>query len=154
MREEASAVLMKTTRRPVRSMGWNQAFLQYLLAALSVSIPTGFFAYAAIDTGMTLVGGPASAIQKIYAQIPGSAPGTGSRQGTTHIVRISAVWYQEARYIRSEWDCRRHFFSGSSFRVCFVTPIRYWLRFRKTCTRCSGVTPLQLGLLSCPQLRW
>lgn len=47
----------------------------------SVSIPTGTSSYSAIDTGTTLVGGPASAIQSIFAQIPGSAPGTGSWEG-------------------------------------------------------------------------
>ncbi|EGN95223.1 hypothetical protein SERLA73DRAFT_187569 [Serpula lacrymans var. lacrymans S7.3] len=47
----------------------------------SVSIPTGSASYSAIDTGTTLVGGPSSAIQSIFAQIPGSAPGTGSWQG-------------------------------------------------------------------------
>ncbi|KAL4078971.1 aspartic peptidase domain-containing protein, partial [Scleroderma yunnanense] len=47
----------------------------------SITIPTGSSAYAAIDTGTTLVGGPSSAIQNIYAQIPGSAAGTGSWQG-------------------------------------------------------------------------
>ena len=60
--------------------GLESGVLPVCLAALtvqgkSVSIPTGFFAYAAIDTGMTFVGGPASAIQNIYAQIPGSAVG-------------------------------------------------------------------------------
>lgn len=32
---------------------------------------------AAIDTGTTLVGGPSSIISAMYAQIPGSQPGTG-----------------------------------------------------------------------------
>ena len=33
---------------------------------------------AAIDTGTTLVGGPAALIARIFAAIPGSAPGTGN----------------------------------------------------------------------------
>lgn len=33
---------------------------------------------AAIDTGTTLVGGPPNVIQSMFAQIPGSQPGTGS----------------------------------------------------------------------------
>ncbi|KAK7466332.1 hypothetical protein VKT23_005058 [Stygiomarasmius scandens] len=37
--------------------------------------------YAAIDTGTTLVGGPADVISEIYAQIDGSSPGTGSYEG-------------------------------------------------------------------------
>jgi len=44
----------------------------------SVNLPTGTASYSAIDTGTTLVGGPSSAIQAIFAQIPGSAPGTGN----------------------------------------------------------------------------
>ncbi|KAI6108840.1 aspartic peptidase domain-containing protein, partial [Pisolithus croceorrhizus] len=47
----------------------------------NVALPTGSSAYAAIDTGTTLVGGPSSAIQNIFAQIPGSQPGTGSWAG-------------------------------------------------------------------------
>ncbi|KAG2125045.1 aspartic peptidase domain-containing protein [Suillus clintonianus] len=47
----------------------------------SVSIPTGSSSYSAIDTGTTLVGGPSSVIQNIFAQIPGSQPGTGNWQG-------------------------------------------------------------------------
>jgi len=46
----------------------------------SVTLPTGTESYSAIDTGTTLVGGPASAIQNIFAQIPGSNPGTGDFQ--------------------------------------------------------------------------
>jgi cathepsin D len=47
----------------------------------AVTLPTGTDSYSAIDTGTTLVGGPTSAIQAIYAQIPGSAPGTGNYEG-------------------------------------------------------------------------
>lgn len=47
----------------------------------NVQIPTGSSANAAIDTGTTLVGGPSSAIQAIFAQIPGSQPGTGNWEG-------------------------------------------------------------------------
>jgi len=36
--------------------------------------------FSAIDTGTTLVGGPPDIIQGIFAQIPGSAPGTGNYQ--------------------------------------------------------------------------
>ncbi|KAI6126192.1 hypothetical protein EDD16DRAFT_1516966, partial [Pisolithus croceorrhizus] len=50
-------------------------------ARKNVALPTGSSAYAAIDTGTTLVGGPSSAIQNIFAQIPGSQPGTGSWAG-------------------------------------------------------------------------
>lgn len=47
----------------------------------SVSLPGGSASYAIIDTGTTLVAGPASGIAAIYAQIPGSFPGTGKWQG-------------------------------------------------------------------------
>lgn len=47
----------------------------------SVTLPTGTDSYSAIDTGTTLVGGPTAAIQALYAQIPGSAPGTGNYEG-------------------------------------------------------------------------
>ena len=43
----------------------------------TISLPSGSASYAAIDTGTTLVAGPASGIAAIYAQIPGSSPGTG-----------------------------------------------------------------------------
>ncbi|KAH0836320.1 acid protease [Lanmaoa asiatica] len=47
----------------------------------SISLPNGSASYAAIDTGTTLVAGPASGIAAIYAQIPGSTPGTGQWEG-------------------------------------------------------------------------
>lgn len=47
----------------------------------SVTLPTGSSSYSAIDTGTTLVGGPSDAIAAIFAQIPGSAPGTGQYEG-------------------------------------------------------------------------
>jgi len=62
----------------------------------SVSLGTGQDAYAAIDTGTTLVGGPPDQIALIYAQIPGSSPATGRYDGyyqypcdTTVVVTIS-----------------------------------------------------------------
>jgi hypothetical protein len=47
----------------------------------NVAIPTGPASFSAIDTGTTLVGGPKDAIAAIYAQIPGSQPGTGNSEG-------------------------------------------------------------------------
>jgi len=46
----------------------------------SVSLPSGQRSYAAIDTGTTLVGGPANQIADLYSQIPGSQPATGNFQ--------------------------------------------------------------------------
>jgi len=47
----------------------------------SATIPTGNSALAAIDTGTTLVAGPTSAVQSIFAQIPNSQPLTGQMDG-------------------------------------------------------------------------
>jgi cathepsin D len=47
-----------------------------------VSLPgTSQASYTAIDTGTTLIGGPTETIKAIFADIPGSAPGTGDYQG-------------------------------------------------------------------------
>ena len=45
----------------------------------SVTIPSS--SQVAIDTGTTLVGGPAEQISQLFAQIPGSAPATGNYEG-------------------------------------------------------------------------
>ncbi|KAJ6591613.1 aspartic peptidase domain-containing protein [Mycena vulgaris] len=47
----------------------------------SIAVDSGTASYAAIDTGTTLVGGPADQIANIYAQIPGSQAGTGNYDG-------------------------------------------------------------------------
>lgn len=47
----------------------------------SVSLPSGSSSYAAIDTGTTLVGGPAEYIAQLFAQIPGSAAEQGNFEG-------------------------------------------------------------------------
>lgn len=36
---------------------------------------------AAVDTGTTLVGGPADTIALLYSSVPGSSPGTGNLTG-------------------------------------------------------------------------
>lgn len=46
-----------------------------------MNLPSGSASYAAIDTGTTLVGGPASEVAEMFAQIPGSQPGTGNFNG-------------------------------------------------------------------------
>jgi len=46
----------------------------------SVTVP-GAEQLAAIDTGTTLIGGPSDVIQSIFADIPGSEPGTGDYEG-------------------------------------------------------------------------
>jgi len=57
---------------PLRSLSVNSA---------SVSLPSGSSPLAAIDTGTTLLGGPATEVAALYALIPNSAPGTGLYQG-------------------------------------------------------------------------
>lgn len=47
----------------------------------SVAVGSGSSAYAAIDTGTTLVGGPSDVISNMYAQIPGSAAASGNYEG-------------------------------------------------------------------------
>ncbi|PBK99083.1 aspartic peptidase A1 [Armillaria gallica] len=47
----------------------------------SVTIGSGSNAYAAIDTGTTLVGGPSAYIANLYSQIPEATPGTGDYDG-------------------------------------------------------------------------
>ncbi|GBE86151.1 Aspartic protease [Sparassis crispa] len=56
---------------------WIQELSGLTSQGQAVSLENGSASYAAIDTGTTLVGGPASAIAGIFAAIPGSAPGTG-----------------------------------------------------------------------------
>ncbi|KAF8074696.1 aspartic peptidase A1 [Lyophyllum atratum] len=47
----------------------------------SVDVPSGREAYAAIDTGTTLIGGPQDVVTEFYSKIPGAAPGTGNFEG-------------------------------------------------------------------------
>ncbi|KAH7926411.1 acid protease [Leucogyrophana mollusca] len=60
---------------------WLQAITALTVQGKSISLPSGAASYAAIDTGTTLVAGPSSGIQAIYAQIPGSHPGSGQWEG-------------------------------------------------------------------------
>ncbi|OAX43185.1 acid protease [Rhizopogon vinicolor AM-OR11-026] len=60
---------------------WLQQITSMTVQGKSISLPTGSASYAAIDTGTTLVAGPPDSIAAIYAQIPGSQPGTGNWKG-------------------------------------------------------------------------
>lgn len=62
---------------PVTGSYWVLPITSISVQNQSISPPSGQQAYAAIDTGTTLVGGPSSYIAQIFQQIPGSAPGTG-----------------------------------------------------------------------------
>ncbi|KAH9074853.1 aspartic peptidase A1 [Lactarius deliciosus] len=59
---------------------WTLSLTNLTVNSNSVTIPSSS-SLAAIDTGTTLVGGPAAQISELYAQIPGSAPGTGNYEG-------------------------------------------------------------------------
>ena len=79
----------------------------------SVSLPSGSASYAAIDTGTTLVGGSSSQIQNIYAQIPGSQPGTGNWQGfwlyrTSSSLRSRFSLYLAIRGVSVQHQSRGH----------------------------------------------
>ncbi|KAF8801329.1 aspartic peptidase A1 [Phlegmacium glaucopus] len=60
------------------SMGFTNSTIN--VQGTSIRLPSGQSSYAAIDTGTTLVGGPPQYISEIFAQIPGSSPGTGDFQ--------------------------------------------------------------------------
>ncbi|KAI0640743.1 acid protease [Trametes meyenii] len=60
---------------------WIQQLSALTVNGNSVSVGSGSAAYAAIDTGTTLVGGPESIVSALYAQIPGSEALTGSNSG-------------------------------------------------------------------------
>lgn len=60
---------------------WLLPLTSLTVQGTSIPLPTGTASYSAIDTGTTLVGGPPAIISQIFAQIPGSQPGTGNLQG-------------------------------------------------------------------------
>ncbi|KAG1816286.1 aspartic peptidase domain-containing protein [Suillus variegatus] len=58
---------------------WYIPLISMTVQGNSISIDSG--TTAVIDTGTTNIGGPASSVQAIYAQIPGSQPATGDWEG-------------------------------------------------------------------------
>jgi hypothetical protein len=60
---------------------WTLAIKNLTVNSNSVSLPSGQSSYAAIDTGTTLIGGPASQVAAVYAQIPSAVAGTGNYDG-------------------------------------------------------------------------
>jgi len=60
---------------------WTQQISSITVQGNSVTLTPGSASFAAIDTGTTLIGGPSSVIAEIFAQIPGSAQGTGNLEG-------------------------------------------------------------------------
>ncbi len=68
----------------------------------SVTIGSGSNAYAAIDTGTTLVGGPSAYIANLYSQIPEATPGTGDYDG---------YYIYREYFSRTTINIIKHFFS-------------------------------------------
>lgn len=61
---------------------WLQKLSSLTVQGSTISLnTTDSGSYAAIDTGTTLIGGPADQIAQIYAQIPNSVPGGADYQG-------------------------------------------------------------------------
>jgi len=60
---------------------WTLPITSLSVGSQSVSLPSGRSSYAAIDTGTTLIGGPASQVAALYALIPNSARGSGNFDG-------------------------------------------------------------------------
>ncbi|KAK7060829.1 hypothetical protein VNI00_000562 [Paramarasmius palmivorus] len=60
---------------------WIQELSALTVQGSSISVPSGSEAYAAIDTGTTLIGGPSEYVEQIYAQIEGAQQGTGDYEG-------------------------------------------------------------------------
>src|SRR6266852_1200616 len=60
---------------------WTLAIKNLTVNSNSVSLPSGQSSYAAIDTGTTLIGGPAAQVAAVYAQIPNSVADTGNYEG-------------------------------------------------------------------------
>jgi len=55
---------------------WTLPLTRLTVGSTSITLPSGSASYAAIDTGTTLIGGPAAQVAALYAQIPGSAAST------------------------------------------------------------------------------
>jgi hypothetical protein len=64
-----------------RGTYWILPMTQLSVNGNSITLPSGTASYSAIDTGTTLVGGPAGQVSAMYAQIPGAQPGTGDLEG-------------------------------------------------------------------------
>jgi len=59
---------------------WTLPLTGLTVNSASITLPSGSGSYAAIDTGTTLIGGPATQVAALYAQIPNSAAST-TQQG-------------------------------------------------------------------------
>ncbi|RDX49102.1 hypothetical protein OH76DRAFT_1483328 [Lentinus brumalis] len=60
---------------------WNQELAGLTVNGQRISLDAGSASYAAIDTGTTLIGGPADSISALYAHVSGSEALTGDNAG-------------------------------------------------------------------------
>jgi cathepsin D len=60
---------------------WTLPITNLSVNSNSITLPSSESSYAAIDTGTTLIGGPAAQVSSLYASIPNSAAGTGNYDG-------------------------------------------------------------------------
>jgi len=60
---------------------WTLTMSSLTLNGQSITIPTGAGALSVIDTGTTLIGGPAAAVENFWRAVPGAQPLRGSQQG-------------------------------------------------------------------------
>ncbi|KAJ3861067.1 aspartic peptidase domain-containing protein [Lentinula novae-zelandiae] len=60
---------------------WLQTVSSITSQGSAITISSGSSALAAIDTGTTLIGGPADAVAEIYSNIPNAEAGTGQLEG-------------------------------------------------------------------------
>ncbi|TFK39433.1 aspartic peptidase A1 [Crucibulum laeve] len=63
---------------PSRGTYWLLEMTSVTVEGATIPLPSGSDSYAAIDTGTTLIGGPAVYIAMIFSQIPGAIPGEGN----------------------------------------------------------------------------
>jgi hypothetical protein len=84
---------------------WTLAIKNLTVNSNSVSVPSGQSSYAAIDTGTTLIGGPAAQVASVYAQIPNAVAGTGNYEG-----------YYLYRALLTYFSCRT---TGVLTKICF-----------------------------------
>ncbi|THH11877.1 hypothetical protein EW146_g7899 [Bondarzewia mesenterica] len=71
---------------------WTLPLTNITVGSSSVTLPSGSSSYAAIDTGTTLVGGPAAQIAALFNLIPNSVAGTGNYEG----YYIYRAWFPPA----------------------------------------------------------
>jgi cathepsin D len=96
---------------------WILPMTELAVNGKSVSLLSGSAAYAAIDTGTTLVGGPSDQIEQVYAQIPGAQALTGTMSGYYTFPCATPVTVSVAFGGATTWDI-----SPADFALPFQDP--------------------------------